>query len=112
VNHIEEVDSPSRFVCLKMSNQMPPRALASDFIDLLLPLLDAVLPNVSCSKLYYLTHNSRWMSLCDGDKRDVVRGPARPIRSGCDLDTNVRKSFCQCRFSRVNVCHNQIDRES
>src|SRR5688572_1613102 len=103
MDYIKQVECPARLVCLEMSDEMPSHSVPAHLRDLLLSLLNAVLPKLPRAKLDQSLNQTCRMCLGDRDERDVPGTPAIAPRGCGNTGLNVRKSGGKT-VRGVNVC--------
>jgi hypothetical protein len=113
VNDVKQANCPSRFVGLKVSDEVPAHVLVPNLGDLPFCFLHAVLTEVCRPELTNLLDNSRRMGLADGDEPDVRWVAAAPLGSGGQPRANVCKSYCEWFLRQINLSHEiEFDTES
>jgi hypothetical protein len=113
MNDAKQVNGASRFVGLKVSDEVPAHLFASYFGDFAVRFLDAILTKIDGAELHQLFNRRRRMGLADGYQPDLGGLAAAPLRGGAHARANVRKSYCQWFLRRINVSHEiEIDTES
>src|SRR5262245_40196260 len=95
MNDVKQINYASRFVGLKVSDEVPAHLLVADFSDLRLRLLDAVLAEIRDPVLNRLLNIRRWVGLADGYQPDLIGFTAALYRGAGQPRANVRKSYCQ-----------------
>ena len=95
MDHIEETDSPARFVCLKVAHQMPARSFAPQFDYLALGFLDSILAKIGDAGGEPGFQCFRWLSLANRNQGDLISRAIRPPRGCFDPTANARKSFAE-----------------
>ena len=74
MDHVAEIDSPARFVCLQMTHHMPTRNFVSEFEYLSFGFLDSILAKVCDTQLEARFHGFDWMSFAYRNQSYLISG--------------------------------------
>src|SRR5689334_14260755 len=95
MNHLKKIDGTPRFVCLKVSDEVPARSFAADFSNLFFCFLDAILTEIGGSEFDQCPYYRRRMSLADRNQLDRFGLAASGFRGRGNSLAHRRKSCCQ-----------------
>jgi hypothetical protein len=91
VYDVEELDSSTRLIRLKMADQMPRHNIAAEFKDFRISLLHPILAEIGDSGIDGTLHNARRVRLTNGDELYIER--IAPRSAGAFL--NAATHLCQ-----------------
>src|SRR5258705_8985711 len=92
---VEKFHSPSRFIRLQVTYQMPACRGPSQCQDFFLGFLHSILAEVCNAGLKSIPQSFNRVCLADRDQSDLVRRAMRAPRGRRNPMANVRKSFAQ-----------------
>src|SRR4029079_7208204 len=100
MNHLKKIDGAPRFVCLKVSDKVPARAVGADFSNLFLRFLDAVLTQIRSPEIDQCPYYRRRMGLAYRNQFDLFGLATAGLRGRGNSLAYRGKSCCQLFLRR------------
>lgn len=93
MNDIEKANCASSFVCLKVSYEVPPRSLSSQFYYFFFCFPHAVLTKISHARFDSRAQGFGWMRFADCNQGYLLRQTVAAPRGCLNTVANVREPF-------------------
>src|SRR5436190_4762850 len=103
MDHIKQLDSLTRFIRLKVPNQMPTNRITANLGNFSFSFLNFVLAKVDDSGRRRFAYHFRGMSFAHRQQHHLFKLSTDTKRSSLHSRADLRKAFCECT-SRLYAC--------